>query len=1362
MAGPSTSIEVSIQQLLDGRLIRDGADLSITSTNLSGEKETVLLKDYFLTSPDLATTTGILKSNIVNLLAIGQPLDHGMVAFEDPQAIGKITTADGAVSVQRMDQSIQLNEGDFIYLNDIVSSNTSAVGIAFADQTTMSVDPNSTMVIDDFVYDPENPTTGSMNANVLEGNFSFVSGQIAKVGNDAMKVTTPVLTIGVRGTQVAGKANTEGEDNEIVLLPNEDGTVGQIMIKNESGEVLLTKAYEATIITDPYTVPTVPVILQKTEVLKKFATTIATTRKTEKIAKVERETEEAVKQKEEAEEEKEELEEEKEKLEEEAEELEEEKEELEEKVEELEEEKEEVAEEKEEIEEKLEEVFEEKEEIEEKKEAVAEEIEELEEKLEEVPVAEKEKIEQELQKLEEEFEEIEEEAQEIEKEIEVVAKEKVEVEKKVREIEKEFEQVQEDFTEIEQNIEVIEKEVLQVIEKEQVIEQEIKFVEEKFDAIVEEFEVFQKEFVQEFEDFIPEEEIQQFIEEAPIELIEEFQENIIEKLEEEKINVQENENEVAKDEDPFAEENVEKKLDELDEKQEELIEKADELMEKDMQLQEEAKQLEEEAKALEEEAQQLEKEAEEAYRNNDEEAIAEIEQKFEELDEEFKQIDDSFQEIDEQYQEINEDFDQLNEEFISIDEEFQEVFQTNESMPIRIPEDGPMYNEDNDVFDVPEDEQVEVNVEEFIQEEKQKVIENNVFAEEADNFFQSDEMQDVEVDENVKDMFIINTSQIDEFITGPNIDSADDYYAQEDEMDDFFYVVDNNEELYNTALEADDWFDQFIADLAEEQNINVAPWLDMPNDTTVSESLSTNSTLGYVYASDANGDQLTYSILSDASGKIAIDGNRLYLNSAFDDVSANTNYSVLLKVTDPYGASDVDEWIVTVSADQVLSTQLSKSVTYGDIATWGAKFSEDTVQDNLWANKTALVISNADYGNLRTNVVDLLEAEGLTVTTSTNQNSIDTWAEVNSYSQIWNLNWADHSNSGSPGAYSTNVKNAYEDYLQAGGSLYLGGELNGSIYNVINNSVVSAVQQVGGDMSYGSTTTSAVDLNAAYRVGPITSSTSGKITPSAAVISTSDGSYMTSNNISAEWGPDVLNNNIQGTVMAHMDFNYAMGTGWVSSSQRWSDMVSTYSNWLQQESENNAAIATVDSEVLPIFRSVGWGAGVSVETVTSGQTMLEVDAFHLGDNVYIGGGYGHIDWAWDDSEDTAYWAFNADMDGAPAEDDDHYGVIGYDRDGDGDLWETTDTFDLDKIYIVDDSEDYMAQDSDAHGPLSFYVSPVTYSGGSWTVETDNAVHVHTTDYNQYLDLSSNTNFDDINYALIQCESALISEVVVTA
>ena len=62
------------------------------------------------------------------------------------------------------------------------------------------------------------------------------------------------------------------------------------------------------------------------------------------------------------------------------------------------------------------------------------------------------------------------------------------------------------------------------------------------------------------------------------------------------------------------------------------------------------------------------------------------------------------------------------------------------------------------------------------------------------------------------------------------------------------------------------------------------------------------------------------------------------------------------------------------------------------------------------------------------------------------------------------------------------------------------------------------------------------------------------------------------------------------------------------------------------------------------------------------------------------------------------------------------------------------------------------------------MTPVTYANNSWTVETDNTVTLANTsaDNNNYLDLSSNTDFDDINYALIETESALISEVIVSA
>ena len=302
MAGPSNKIEISYEQLSTGKFIKTGDDLTITTEDLWGDSETVLLKDYFLTSPDLVTSKGsTLKGNIVNLLAIdSQPLDHGMLAFEDPNAIGKITIADGPVVVQRADQFIELNAGDLIYLNDVVESKAGSVGIAFTDESTISIDSGAKMVIDDFVYDPEDPTTGSMNANILTGNFSFVSGQIAKTGADAMQVTTPVLTIGVRGTQVAGKANQDGEENEIVLLPNEDGTVGQVMITNQSGSVLLTEAYQATTIATALQPPTVPVILPKAIVLKKFAETISTNRKVKIKAELDEEAEETEKEKEEA------------------------------------------------------------------------------------------------------------------------------------------------------------------------------------------------------------------------------------------------------------------------------------------------------------------------------------------------------------------------------------------------------------------------------------------------------------------------------------------------------------------------------------------------------------------------------------------------------------------------------------------------------------------------------------------------------------------------------------------------------------------------------------------------------------------------------------------------------------------------------------------------------------------------------------------------------------------------------------------------------------------------------------------------------------------------------------------------------
>ena len=203
--------------------------------------------------------------------------------------IGTIAIADGIVIIQRDNQSIELQEGDSIYLNDIIEAKSGSVGLTFTDETTFSIDAGSQIVVDEFVYDPGN--TGSMNINVIVGNFSYISGEISKLAGD-VEIVTPTSTLTIQGTNVAGKVLQEGEQSQFVLLPNADGTVGQILITNQSGSVLLTEAFQSTTITSAFMPPTVPVILPEEIVLEKFSTTINTIQKTKKKVQEEQAEEE--------------------------------------------------------------------------------------------------------------------------------------------------------------------------------------------------------------------------------------------------------------------------------------------------------------------------------------------------------------------------------------------------------------------------------------------------------------------------------------------------------------------------------------------------------------------------------------------------------------------------------------------------------------------------------------------------------------------------------------------------------------------------------------------------------------------------------------------------------------------------------------------------------------------------------------------------------------------------------------------------------------------------------------------------------------------------------------------------------------
>ncbi|MCH7487917.1 MAG: FecR domain-containing protein, partial [Proteobacteria bacterium] len=234
--------------LLDADFVRLGPDLVL----IGEDGATVIVRGFFTlqSPPDLMTEGGaVIKAGLAAKLA--GPIAPGQYAQAGPEAaaepVGTVETVEGTVTAVRADGSeVTLVKGDSVYSGDVLETGSGgAIGIVFVDNTTFSLGEEGRMVLDEMVYDPGDKT-GTFKVSLVQGVFSFVSGQIAKTSPDGMTVTTPVATIGVRGTRVAGFAAAEGELNTITLLPQTDAdgvvTVGEIVVSNGQNTRVLNTA----------------------------------------------------------------------------------------------------------------------------------------------------------------------------------------------------------------------------------------------------------------------------------------------------------------------------------------------------------------------------------------------------------------------------------------------------------------------------------------------------------------------------------------------------------------------------------------------------------------------------------------------------------------------------------------------------------------------------------------------------------------------------------------------------------------------------------------------------------------------------------------------------------------------------------------------------------------------------------------------------------------------------------------------------------------------------------------------------------------------------------------------------------------
>lgn len=114
---------------------------------------------------------------------------------------GRIKSVKGVVSVVRNGATRPAEAGMAIEVADrVVTGADGSIGITMRDNTLLSAGPNSTLDLNKFAFDTTTHA-GSLDASLKRGTLAVISGKIAKATPEGVRISTPNVTLGVRGTE---------------------------------------------------------------------------------------------------------------------------------------------------------------------------------------------------------------------------------------------------------------------------------------------------------------------------------------------------------------------------------------------------------------------------------------------------------------------------------------------------------------------------------------------------------------------------------------------------------------------------------------------------------------------------------------------------------------------------------------------------------------------------------------------------------------------------------------------------------------------------------------------------------------------------------------------------------------------------------------------------------------------------------------------------------------------------------------------------------------------------------------------------------------------------------------------------------
>jgi hypothetical protein len=124
-------------------------------------------------------------------------------------AAGRIKVVSGSAYIVRGGEAIPARAGEPVFAADgLRTGDGASLGVTLKDDTRLSLGPNSEVRLERYVYAPGEGGLG-MVLKFVRGMAAYVSGRLARLAPESIRLETPAAIVGVRGTTLAVRVDAE-------------------------------------------------------------------------------------------------------------------------------------------------------------------------------------------------------------------------------------------------------------------------------------------------------------------------------------------------------------------------------------------------------------------------------------------------------------------------------------------------------------------------------------------------------------------------------------------------------------------------------------------------------------------------------------------------------------------------------------------------------------------------------------------------------------------------------------------------------------------------------------------------------------------------------------------------------------------------------------------------------------------------------------------------------------------------------------------------------------------------------------------------------------------------------------------------